>query len=392
MNARTAHLRHLPRAPTIVLGVILGFGLMACGTPVPGTEAPRTSAPSTADPPAPSGSSVVDVAAQWATLSPATSGIDRAALSAADARAAASGSIRSLVVVRHGAIVDERYFGGSTQDTRADIRSGTKSVMSLVLGIAMDRGVLGGPSERLDALLRPPVSVPTGPKAAITVDDLLTMRSGFEWDESTAAAYNAWAAAPNQVDYLLERPLAQPPGTAFTYDTAAVHLLSVGLSQATGVTTETYARRSLLGPLGIAADTWETDDQGFNNGGSGLALRPIDCARIGQLVLQHGASGDRQIVPSAWIDTMLATHVPVVGARVGPLRELRYGYLWWLATVDGQEIQFAWGYRGQFLVIVPALDLVVVVTSVLGDASIDADAEADTAMNLIVDDLLPGVH
>ena len=200
------------------------------------------------------------------------------------------------------------------------------------------------------------------------------------------------AGTPNQVDYLLDRPLVYPRGTAFTYNTAAVHLLSVGLSQATGASTETYARRSLLGPLGIAADTWETDEQGFNNGGSGLALRPIDVARIGQLVLQRGASGSRQVVPAAWIETMLATHVTVGGARVGPLRDLRYGYLWWLGTVDGQEIQFAWGYRGQFLVLVPARDLVVVVTSVLGDASIDADAEADGAMSLIVDDLLPGVR
>jgi len=88
---------------------------------------------------------------------------------------------------------------------------------------------------------------------------------------------------------------------------------------------------------------------------------------------------------------MLTTHV-TVGARVGPLRDLRYGYLWWLGTVNGDEIQFAWGYRGQFLVIVPARDLVVVVTSVLGDASIDPDGEAGGAMSLIVDDLLPGVR
>ena len=263
--------------------------------------------------------------------------------------------------------------------------------MALLVGIALTDGSLAGPTERLDTLLRPPVTVPTGPKAAITVDDLLTMRSGFEWDEASVAAYNAWVLAPNQVDYLLDRPLAHPPGTSFTYDTAAVHLISVGLSQATGLSTETYLRRSLLGPLGIAADSWETDNQGFNDGGSGLALRPIDSARIGQLVLQHGASGGRQIVPAGWIDTMLATHV-TVGARVGPLHDLRYGYLWWLGTANGQEIQFAWGFRGQFIVIVPARDLVVVVTSVLGDASIDPDAEADGAMSIIVDDLLPGVH
>lgn len=377
--------------PTLVLGVALALGLTACGTPFPEGAVPRTAGPSGGGPTTASASGVPDLADPWPTLSPAAAGIDQAALSAAEGRAAAMGSVRSLVVVRHGALVDERYFGGTARDTRADIRSGTKSVMALLVGIALTDGSLGGPTQRLDTLLRPPVTVPPGPKAAISVDDLLTMRSGFEWDESTVAAYNAWVLAPNQVDYLLDRPLAHPPGTSFTYDTAAVHLLSVGLSQATGLSTETYLRRSLLGPLGIAADSWETDNQGFNDGGSGLALRPIDCARIGQLVLQHGVSGGRQIVPAAWIDTMLATHV-TVGARVEPLRDLRYGYLWWLGTANGQEIQFAWGFRGQFIVIVPARDLVVVVTSVLGDASIDPDAEADGAMSLIVDDLLPGVH
>ncbi len=344
-------------------------------------------------PPGPTGASArpADLAAPWPILAPAAAGIDPAAIAAAETRATTLGYVRSLVIVRHGALVDERYFGGTSRDTRADIRSGTKSVLALALGAATDEGILAGPSERLDALLRAPVSVPVGPKAAITVDDLLTMRSGFDWDESTAAAYNAWALAPNQVDYLLERPLGHDPGTSFQYDTAAVHLLSVGLSQATGGSTETYLRRAVLGPLGIAADTWETDNQGFNNGGSGLALRPIDYARVGQLVLQRGVSGDRQVVPAAWIETMLATHVSV-GAHVGPLRDLRYGYLWWLGTLNGEEVQFAWGWRGQFLVIVPARDLVVVLTSVLGDASINADAEAEGGMDLIVNDLLPGVR
>lgn len=384
MAAPGRGLRHVRRAPAVGLCVALGLGLVGCATaPSPSVAAPRTPGPAT--------SHVADLADPWPTLGPAAAAIDPAAISAAEARATTLGYVRSLVVVRHGALVDERYFGGTTRDTRADIRSGTKSVMALLVGIATADGVLAGPQERLDALLRPPVTVPTGAKAAVSVDDLLTMRSGFDWNESTAAAYNAWAGAPNQVDYLLDRPLAHPPGTSFQYDTAAVHLLSVGLSQATGGSTETYTRRSLLGPLGIAADNWETDNQGFENGGSGLALRPIDYARIGQLVLQRGESGGRQVVPAAWVDSMLAPHV-TVRAQVGPLHELRYGYLWWLGTVNGEVIQFAWGYRGQFLVIVPGRDLVVVVTSVLGDASIDPDAEADGAIDLIVTNLLPGVH
>lgn len=380
--------------PAVAAALVLSLGLAACGPAPPSpTGSPASGPPSptaglaTASPSA----LPLDLARPWRGAAPAAAEVDAAIVAAAETRAEKLGTIRSLVVVRHGTLVDERYFGGATRTTVADIRSGTKSVLSLLVGIASQDGTLGGPAERLDALLRPPVAVPAGPKAAITMDDLLTMRSGFEWDESTKAGYNAWVLAPNQVDYLLAKPLVDTPGTTFRYDTAAVHLLSVGLSQATGGTAETYARRSLLDPLGIGAVTWETDNQGFNNGGAGLSLLPTDYARIGQLVLQHGASGDRQVVPAAWLDQVLASHL-TVGARVGPLEGLHYGYLWWLGSVGGRPVEFAWGYRGQFLFLVPSLDLVVVVTSVLDDPSIDPDTEAAGAMDLIVNGILPAVH
>jgi CubicO group peptidase (beta-lactamase class C family) len=374
----------------IALGLVSCLAISACGptsvaTPS-GVEHPSAVVARPTPTPSP-----VDLAKVWQTIAPSAAGIDPLALSTAETRAADLGYVRSLVVVRDGALVDQRYFGGTRADTLADIRSGTKSVVAMLVGIATDEKILEGPRERLDELLRPPIADLSGPKAAITVDDLLTMRSGFAWDESTKAGYNAWALAPNQVDDLLQRPLASTPGTSFTYDSAAVHLLSVGLSRATNGSTEAYAQRSLLRPLGIVVDAWETDNQGFNNGGAGLSLRPSDYAKLGQLVLQHGASGARQVVPAAWIDGMLASH-ETVGARVGPLDRLRYGYLWWLGTVGGQEVEFAWGYRGQFLFVVPGRDLVIVVTSVLDDPSIDPDREAAGAMDLIVNGVLPGVH
>lgn len=370
-------LRSRGRPAGLALILVLILGLAACAGSTPASQ-PAASLPASAP---------IDLAQPWRHIGPAAVGIDPAHLAAADVQASKLGFVRSLIVVQMGAIVDEHYFGGATAATQADLRSGTKSVMALLVGIATDQGSLSGPGERLDALLRPPVATLSGPKAAITVGDLLTMRSGFAWDETTKAGYNAWAVASNQVDDLLQRPLADSPGATFTYNSAAVHLLSVGISQATGGTTEAFARRVLFDPIGIGADTWETDNQGFNNGAAGLAIVPSDIARIGQLVLQRGASGSRQVVPAAWIGAMLSSQV-AVGSQLGPLADLDYGELWWLGTVDGQAVAFAWGYRGQLLLIEPARDVVVVVTTALDDPSMDPDAEAAGAMDLIVNDVL----
>ena len=380
-------LRSRGRRASLALILVLVPGLAACAGPAPAA----TVGVGPADSPNPQSlAPPIDLSQAWRRAAAASVGMDASRLASADAHAANLGFVRSMVVVRSGAIVDEHYLGGATATTRADIRSGTKSVMALLVGVATDQAILSGSSERLDALLRPPVATVTGPTAAVTVGDLLTMRSGFAWDETTTAGYNAWALAPNQVDDLLQRRLADSPGTRFTYNSGAVHLLSVGISQATSGTTEAYARRVLFDPIGIGADTWETDNQGFNNGGAGLALVPTDIARIGQLVLQRGVSGSRQVVPAAWIDGMLGSQV-AVGSQLGPLGDLHYGELWWLGSVDGRAVAFAWGYRGQLLVIEPSRDLVVVVTTALDDPSLDPDAEAAGAMDLIVNDVLAAV-
>src|SRR5262249_18040106 len=147
-----------------------------------------------------------------------------------------------------------------------------------------------------------------GSKAGITVDNLLTMTSGFAWDESTPAGYNEWALASDQINFLLARSLSDSPGTRFNYNSAAVHLLAAGLSQATSRTAQDFADENLFTPLGIRDRTWEVDNRGYNNGGAGLSLRSRDLAKIGQLVLQDGNSAARSVVPAAWINEMLATH------------------------------------------------------------------------------------
>lgn len=335
----------------------------------------------------------VDLSQEWATAAPDSVQVDPTRLAAAFAAAPAlAPSVKSLLVARNGFLLGEQYFDGTGVDTLHDVRSVTKSVVSLLVGIAIAQGKLSGTGERLDALIHPPVAEVSAAEAQITVDNLLTMTSGFQWDESTAAGYNAWILAANQVDYLLQKPLIDPPGTWFTYNSAAVHLLSVGLTLATGTDTLSFAQSNLFSALSISRREWEIDQQGYYNGGSGLSLRGRDLAKIGQLVLQGGQSAaGRQTVPKSWIDAMLQTQ-RTPGGGVGPLKHLQYGYLWWLASSAGHRIAFAWGYRGQYVFLVPDLHLVVVLTSRLDDRSVDPGLEADQGMSLIVGEILPAVR
>jgi CubicO group peptidase (beta-lactamase class C family) len=182
---------------------------------------------------------------------------------------------------------------------------------------------LSGTGEHLDALIHPPVAQVSAAQARITVQNLLTMTSGFAWDESMAAGYNDWVLAPDQVDDLLQKPLVDPPGTWFTYNSAAVHLLSVGLTLATGTDTLAYAQSNLFSARSISQHEWEVDRQGYYNGGAGLSLRGRDLAKIGQLVLQGGESAPgKQIVPRSWIDGMLQTWW-TPGGGVGSLDHLQ---------------------------------------------------------------------
>ncbi len=334
----------------------------------------------------------IDIAREWVSATPQSQGVDEAALAGAYSGAlSASPGLQSLVVVRNGLLLREQYFGGTNVATLHDVRSVTKSVMSLLVGIAIAKGTLPGADETLPALIHPPVAQVGADKAAIKIDHLLTMTGGFQWDESTAAGYNDWILSPNQVDYVLAKPLSDAPGTWFQYNSAAVHLLSVGLGEASGNSTLSYADANLFAPLGITRREWEQDAQGHENGGAGLALCARDLARIGQLVLQKGVSGSTQVVPSAWVANELAVHWTPNGS-LGPLNHLQYGYLFWLASARGHSVAFAWGYRGQFIFLVPDLHLVIVATSALDNASLNAEDEAAATMGVIVNGVLPAVR
>lgn len=290
----------------------------------------------------------------WRTANPDEAGLEADRLEAAHTRAAGNEWMRSLLVVRHGRLAFERYYGGFGPDSLADVRSVTKTVVSALTGIAIARGDIPGVDTRVSDFVNPGDFGASRLDEAITFRHLLTMTGGWEWDERSGDDYHVWANARDPVGFLLNRPIVDPPGTRFVYNTAGVHLLGVALEEATGTSLPDFADEVLLGPLGIPDSDWEPFVGGRVNGGSGLDLRPRALARLGQLFLMDGRWSGQAVVPGDWIEVATAPAFSSSSWR-------SYGYLWWIDSE--REAFYASGWGGQYLYVLPGRDLVVVVTT-----------------------------
>jgi len=352
--------------------------LAACGGETTGPSSPLPTEP-------------IDLAADWAVSSPEKEGVDPTKLEAAFNSAVGIPGLRSITVVRHGHLVAERYYAGARADSLYALRSVTKSVISLLVGIAIHQGKIRDIDQTLSELFKPPLPTPDAGHGVITVGNLLTMTGGFQWNEgSDVTEYNDWVLAPDQVEYVLARPIVAPPGTTFNYNSAAVHLLSAVLQVDAGGTAA-FADTYLLKPLGINSRDWEIDNQGIPNGGAGLYLRPRDIAKLGQLIIQRGRSGDTEVVPPSWIDQSTQRHGGVYD-QLGAIGPLGYGDLWWLGDTAGHPIVLGWGYGGQLLYIVPGLDLVVVTTARWQGIGGAVGPQTTAIGNLIAQRIVPAVH
>ncbi|MBN2303725.1 MAG: serine hydrolase, partial [Anaerolineae bacterium] len=319
--------------------------------------------------------------AGWQTASPADQGLDAQRLNAAvehlDARYP---HLDSLLIVRGGYMVLEhdRARAASAADIAPlrNIKSVTKSVLAALLGIAIQIGDLGGLHDTLGELLPEQFTTASDPRTrAITVEHLLTMRSGLEWAEWEGSTQHM-TASPDWVRFVLDRPLAHDPGAVFNYSTGDTHLLAAILQKATGMTALAYADLYLFGPLGIERRRWTADPQGISIGGAELALTPRDMAKFGFLVLNHGQWDGQPVLPAAWVHAMMRPRATVFSGETDGKTDgsappddcarLEYGYLWWLRKQGDHASALAVGYGGQYIYVIPALDLVIVLT---GDLS-----------------------
>jgi CubicO group peptidase (beta-lactamase class C family) len=304
--------------------------------------------------------------------------VDRGALCRmADRLVASSVNVHAVLVARGGKLVFERYFKGSDEingrrvesvafnaDTLHNIKSATKGIASLALGIAIDRGLIRSVNEPIFSFFPELSDLRSPEKERIQLVHALTMTMGLKWVEAIPSNEDdndevRMHMASDPCRYVLGLPATTPPGQEYFYNTGALTLVSAIVRKATGRTLDEFARETLFQPLGITSVEW-VRVKGDSDAGGGLRLRPRDMAKIGQLVLAGGRWNDSQIVSKAWIETSTAPKIEATGGQF-------YGYLWFLgrSLPNGREVHWAGalGRGGQSIRIVPELDLVVVVTA-----------------------------
>jgi CubicO group peptidase (beta-lactamase class C family) len=287
--------------------------------------------------------------------------------------------LHSVLVVRSGRLVLERYFAGEDEtwgrtlghvsfgpDTLHDLRSVTKSVVSLLYGIALDRGLVPAPDASLLAQFPEYPNLAADPRRApIKVLHALTMTMGLEWNEQVpytdpAKSEILMERATDRYRFIFEQPVVAAPGTRWTYSGGCPALLGRLIAKGSGKTLAQFARETLFADLGISTFEWAQGDDGVDSAASGLRLKPRDLARIGELVLANGRAGARQTVPRDWID---ASFRPAIPTEDG----LDYGRMWFLGqdatpAIKGPQRWIAgFGNGGQRLWIMPSAEVTAVI-------------------------------
>lgn len=270
--------------------------------------------------------------------------------------------LRCLVVYQDGQLITTHTENGATLSHPYNMKSASKSVMSLLIGIAIDEGFIESTDVTLKELFPDYFAQnPDTAKEQITLNHLLSMQSGLE--TTSFDNYGRWIISKNWTHFALNQPMTDQPGGQMLYSTGTSHLLSVIITNKSGMSTKQFAEKYLFDPLNIRIGGWDRDPQGYYMGGNNLAMRPTDMAKIGQLVLNGGTYENQRIVSESWINRSLQVYTRSI------FNPYRYGYMWWKEQIGGIDSWFAWGFGGQYIFTFPELNAVVVWTSDLTKTS-----------------------
>ena len=267
--------------------------------------------------------------------------------------------LKTVIVARDGRTVAEQGYRGHTASESVNIKSASKSIVSSLVGIAIDKGLLEGPEQKIASILKADLPADPDPDPRlnqITIGNLLSMQAGL--GRLSGPSYGRWVASRNWVRFALAQPFDDEPGGQMLYSTASTHLLSAILTKVGGKSTLALARE-WLGPVdGFRIGAWERDPQGIYLGGNQMAMTARSLLAFGELYRNGGRTADgTQVVPADWIaqSWQHRTNSRFSGDD--------YGYGWFSRQIGGEEVHFAWGYGGQMLYIVPSFGMTVVMTS-----------------------------
>ena len=308
---------------------------------------------------------------RWLISDLAAQGIDPEVIGEGLAQLAESPTRQSLIIMRNGYIVYERYFNGSRAADSNNIASVSKSMLSALVGIAIDRGDFVSADDRIADYLPEYVSANADPRLReLTLHHMLTMTHGLDWDENDAS--RRLNRSENWVADILSIPVSDEPGARFRYSTGASQVLSAVLTEATGMNACEFAHRYLFAPLGIEAEFWGLDPQGYFTGGHSVSMTAREVARFGQLFLDEGAWQGERIVPGWWVAASTAPQIDIGNNYAG------YGYYWWLNQIAAYDMYSALGAGGQTLHVIPALEIVLVTTHGFRGNQRDYEEEAES--------------
>ena len=294
---------------------------------------------------------------QWPVSEPAAEGMNADLLDDAHALVRSSlPNVSAFLVVRHGAIVAERYYHEHSADRIRAVRSVTKTFISAFVGIALGQGWIDSLDQTIGGFFPEYEDSGDSLMQQVTIRQLLTMTSGIDFERNGSVSQTN----PNTVEGIFNGPFWTDPGGGFWYDGANPHLLSAIISRQAGKNIATLGETYLFGPLNIVRGAWTSDEQGVTDGGTGLSLTARDMAKLGQLYLQDGVWEGERILPEGWVEQSVAPSV-----ILGPESWANYGFLWWVTDVLGAPAYIAAGFRQQFIIVLPTLDIVTVIQSEL---------------------------
>jgi CubicO group peptidase (beta-lactamase class C family) len=299
----------------------------------------------------------------WEVSTPAEQGLDPNLVAKLYANATEVETLQALLVIKNGKLIAEGYFHGGAIDQKSRIQSATKSYTSALTGIALEEGCLASVDQKMvDFFPELADRIQDPRKKQITVRQMLQMRAGYPWEESTSELFELLYSGFRPSN-LVDVPLAYDPGEKFDYSNLTSHLLGIVVARACETDLKSLAQEHLFAPLDVELGDWIQDWEGYYNGHADMYLTARDMAKFGLLYLNDGKWEGDQLIPAEWVRESLQTYSENAWKyRVGRnFRDIGYGYQWWSVRAGNHRYNLAWGHGGQQIAVVDDLDMVVVV-------------------------------